>query len=84
LWGCGSQALSPGGPGLSAQCKAELDRNGALTLESFLVDSAIDAIRDAGLERQHLAYFTLDSRNIYLKLGDSELPMAHPRIRESG
>jgi len=60
-----------------------LDRNGVLTLESLRLDRAIDAIRDEGLEHQHLAYFALDSHNIYLKPDDSELPIAHPRIRIS-
>ena len=69
-------------PSFRAQCKSELDRNGVLTLESFLVDAAIDTIRDEGFEHQHLAYFTSDSHNIYLKPDDSELPPAHPRNRK--
>ncbi|MBT6731790.1 MAG: 2OG-Fe(II) oxygenase, partial [Acidiferrobacteraceae bacterium] len=68
--------------GFRAQCKSELDRSGVLTLESFLVDGAIDTIRDEGLEHQHLAYFTSDSHNIYLKPNDSELPPTHPRNRK--
>ena len=59
-----------------------LDRNGVLTLESFRLDRAIDAIRDEGLEHQHLAYFALDSHNIYLKPDDSQLQPTHPRNRK--
>ena len=46
------------------------------------MDRAIDAIRDEGLEHQHLAYFTSDSHKIYLKPDDSELPPTHPRNRK--
>ena len=69
-------------PSFRAQCKSELDRSGVLTLESFLVDGAIDTIRNEGFEHQHLAYFTSDSHNIYLKPDDSEWPPAHPRNRK--
>jgi hypothetical protein len=69
-------------PGFRARCKSELDHNGVLTLESFLVDAAIDTIRDEGLQHQHLAYFASDSHNIYLKPDDSELPPTHPRNRK--
>ncbi|MDG2237289.1 MAG: 2OG-Fe(II) oxygenase [Arenicellales bacterium] len=69
-------------PRFHVRCKSELDRDGVLTLEHFLVDKAIDTIRDEGLEYQHLAYFTSDSHNIYLKPDDSELPPTHPRNRK--
>ena len=46
------------------------------------MDRAIDAIRDEDLEHQHLAYFALDSHNIYLKPDDSQLQPTHPRNRK--
>ena len=64
-------------PRFHVRCKSELDRDGVLTLEHFLVDKAIDTIRDEGLEYQHLAYFTSDSHNIYLKTDASAKPKSH-------
>ena len=64
-----------------ASCKAELDRNGVLLLPKFLTDSAIDEIRQEGLQNKHLAYYTSDTHNIYLSPNNSELPSDHPRNR---
>lgn len=65
-----------------AQCKAALDEAGVLVLKGFLQQHVVDAIKQQGLENQHLAYFTTNTHNIYLEPADSELPAEHPRNRQ--
>ena len=64
------------------QCKRTLDEDGALVLEGFLKFSAIVAIRNQGINNQHLAYFTATNHNIYLSPSDPEFSSEHPRNRE--
>lgn len=65
-----------------AECKHTLDEKGALVLYDFLKPSAIASIKHEGEEHQHLAYFTTNNHNIYLKPFDPEYPADHPRNRE--
>ena len=48
-------------------CKRALDRDGALVMLGFLKPAAVESIRSEGEAPQHLAYYTNDKHNIYLK-----------------
>ncbi len=61
------------------QCKNTLDQRGALVLADFLRPEAIKSIKQEGIEQQHLAYFTANSHNIYLKPADPAFTSDHPR-----
>ena len=63
-------------------CKQALDKDGVLLLDDFIQTSAIESIKQDGLQQQHLAYFTADTHNIYLNPADPELPASHPRNRQ--
>ncbi|MEM7293626.1 MAG: 2OG-Fe(II) oxygenase [Pseudomonadota bacterium] len=65
-----------------AQCKATLDRHGALVMRQFLRADAIESIRREGDTHQHLAYYTSNDHNIYLTTPDPNYPPEHPRNRE--
>ncbi len=69
-------------PSFRNQCKALLDANGALVLEGFIKPNAINSIKQDGEMNQHLAFYTKDSHNIYLKAQDHSLPDNHPRNRK--
>lgn len=64
------------------QCKQTLDRSGALVLHKFLSPDAIESIRADGEENQHLAYYTVNDHNLYLKPDDPDLAAEHPRNRK--
>ena len=65
-----------------AKCKADLDEHGALVLDNFLSPSAIESVKQDGVDNQHLAYYTASNHNIYLKPNDPDFPSEHPRNRE--
>jgi len=65
-----------------AQCKRTLDENGVLVMPNFLKSSAVDSIRIDGEKSQHLAYYTVDDHNIYLKENDPGFPPDHTRNRQ--
>lgn len=65
-----------------AQCKNSLDETGALVLPNFLQPSAIESIKTEGEQNQHLAYYTQNNHNIYLKPDDPGFPVDHPRNRK--
>ncbi len=67
---------------LRAECKRTLDQNGALVMRNFLKPSAIASVQNEGDENRHLAYYTVDSHNIYLSPSDPDYPPDHPRNRE--
>ena len=67
--------------GFRAQCKSALDDAGVLVLKDFLHKGVVEKIKQEGLDNQHLAYFTANTHNIYLKPADPELPAEHPRNR---
>jgi hypothetical protein len=64
------------------ECKRTLDDNGALVKRNFLQPTVVASIQSEGEENQHLAYFTVNNHNIYLKPSDPEYPSDHPRNRE--
>ncbi len=65
-----------------AQCKRTLDENGVLVMPNFLKSSAVESIRIEGELSQHLAYYTVDDHNIYLKANDPDFPPDHARNRQ--
>lgn len=65
-----------------AQCKSTLDENGVLVMPDFLKSSAVESIRIDGEQSQHLAYYTVDDHNIYLKENDPDFPPEHARNRQ--
>ena len=65
-----------------SQCKTILDDTGALVLEGFIKASAINSVKQDGLDNQHLAYYTSNSHNIYLTPTDSDFSEDHPRNRQ--
>jgi len=64
------------------ECKRTLDENGALVMPNFLKPMIVASIQSEGEENQHLAYYTVNNHNIYLKPSDPEYPADHPRNRE--
>ena len=64
------------------QCKRTLDENGVLVMPNFLKSSAVESIRIEGKQSQHLAYYTVDDHNIYLKENDPDFPPDHARNRQ--
>ena len=65
-----------------AECKRTLDENGALVMRNFVKPAAIASIQTEGETNQHLAYYTVNSHNIYLKPSDLQYPSDHPRNRK--
>jgi hypothetical protein len=65
-----------------AECERTLDKNGALVLRGFLKRAAVESIQREGEEIQHLAFYTVDKHNIYLKPSDPSYSTDHPRNRE--
>jgi len=65
-----------------SECKRTLDENGALVMRNFVKPAAIAAIQSEGEANQHLAYYTVNTHNIYLKPPDPQYPADHPRNRE--
>lgn len=65
-----------------SECKNTLDKQGVLVLPDFLTRSAIASIKREGEENQHLAYYTANNHNIYLKPVNREYPPHHTRNRE--
>ena len=65
-----------------AECKRTLDENGALVMHNFVKQEAIVSIKTEGEDNKHLAYYTDNKHNIYLKPTDPEFPDDHPRNRE--
>lgn len=63
-------------------CKAQLDRDGALVLANFLSTAAIEQIIKEGEENQHLAFYSNSNHNVYLKANDDNFTSSHPRNRQ--
>jgi hypothetical protein len=64
------------------ECKAKLDRNGALVMENFLTDSTINFLQNEAGEVRPLAYFCHQNHNAYLLDSDPEFPSEHIRNLE--
>lgn len=76
------EKYSLGNVDFRAQCKRTLDENGVLAMPNFLKSSAVESIRIEGELSQHLAYYTVDGHNIYLKENDPDFPPDHARNRQ--
>ncbi len=57
--------------------KAALDKNGAVCLDDFLTEPALNAMVAAGASAQHLAFYTQGTHNVYLTPQDATLPKDH-------
>lgn len=68
-------------PEFQAECRALLDKNGALVMPGFLLPGAVQNIRREGIEKQHLAYFCAQDHNVYLTPPDPEFAGSHIRNR---
>lgn len=66
----------------NARCKKQLDQQGALVLEHFLLPDAIKSIESDGDAQQALAFYTKSSHNIYLRPSNPDFPANHPRNRQ--
>ena len=71
-----------GDAAFAKRCKEQLDSDGVLVLPEFLTAAAINSTQQDGVEKQHLAYYTANSHNIYLTPPDSDFASNHPRNRE--
>lgn len=60
-------------------CKKQIDETGALMLDGFLTEGAIEEIRAEGIRNQEEAYFCKQEHNVYLTPPDDAYPMDHPR-----
>lgn len=60
------------------QCKAVLDERGVLILKNFLTPEAIEAVRQDGVQNQHLAYYTSTDHTAYLSPVDPAYAEDHP------
>lgn len=64
------------------QCKAQLDRDGALVLRGFMRSDAVDSVQREGVENADKAFYCEQSHNVYLCPRDEEFPEDHPRNRQ--
>ncbi len=64
-----------------ARCKQSLDESGTLVLPRFLATQAVAAVQREGEQHRHLAYYTANTHNIFLKPTDPQFPGHHPRNR---
>jgi len=62
-----------------AECKKTLDEFGVLVLPDFLLPDVIQQVANEGQENQHLAYYTANDHNVYLKPFSDEFSEDHPR-----
>ncbi|MBT5186905.1 MAG: 2OG-Fe(II) oxygenase [Kordiimonadaceae bacterium] len=63
------------------ECKRNVDENGALVLKGFILPSALEKVRQEGLDNQDKAYYCAQDHNVYLTDPDLDYPMNHPRNR---
>ena len=68
--------------GFRRQCKEQLDKHGALVLDKFILEAAVESIKNDGHKNKHLAYYTESAHNIYLSPTDSSYPEDHARNRK--
>ncbi len=64
-----------------ARCKRSLDDSGVLVLPRFLTTQAVASVQREGGEHRHLAYYTANTHNVFLKPTDPQFPDQHPRNR---
>ncbi|RDE25060.1 2OG-Fe(II) oxygenase [Motiliproteus coralliicola] len=61
------------------RCKQHLDEHGALVLPDFISAEALTKICQEGAHKKHLAYYSKDDHNVYLKDPDPDFADDHPR-----
>ena len=66
-------------PAYIQHCKATLDRDGAIVIDNFITEKALEQIRLEGEAKKHLAFFTNQQHNIYISDADSSYPEDHIR-----
>lgn len=66
-------------PDFRAECRDTLARTGALVLPGFMKPEAVEQVKQEGLEKQHLAYYTASQHNVYLDESDPAFGDDHPR-----
>ena len=64
-----------------ARCKEELDNNGVLVLSGFLTTDSVNSIAMDGRRCQHLAHYTVNDHNVFLRPPDPAFTDKHPRNR---
>ncbi len=64
-----------------ARCKQSLDDAGVLVLPRFLTAQAVASVQREGAQYRHLAYYTANTHNVFLKPTDPQFPAHHPRNR---
>lgn len=62
-----------------AQCKAQLDKQGALVLDDFLTAHALERILAESERKRSLAYYTQQKHNVYISDQDPNFADEHPR-----
>jgi hypothetical protein len=62
-----------------AECRNTLARSGALVLPGFMKPEAVAQVKQEGLDKQHLAYYTASRHNVYLAQPDPAFAEDHPR-----
>lgn len=62
-------------------CQREFNEQGVLVLPGFLTTDAVEKIATEGKQSLHLAYYTVNDHNVYLKAPDPAFDKAHPRNR---
>lgn len=64
------------------KCRNTLEQTGALVLTDFLLQDAVEVIRNEGCDVQSKAFFTSSSHNVYLAPHDDNYPDDHCRNRQ--
>lgn len=64
-----------------ARCRRSLDDAGVLVLPRFLTTQAVASVQREGEQHRHLAYYTANTHNIFLKPTDPRFDDQHPRNR---
>ncbi|MCC3861574.1 2OG-Fe(II) oxygenase [Pseudemcibacter aquimaris] len=59
------------------KCKETLDKTGALVLDQFLTNDAVEYIRKEGSDNKHLAFYCHEEHNVYLMTPDTSYPEGH-------
>ncbi|MEL6982716.1 MAG: 2OG-Fe(II) oxygenase, partial [Actinomycetota bacterium] len=61
-------------PAYAERCRAELDATGALVLDRFFADHAIDEVVAEFTGREGEAFYAASTHNVYLTPPDPDLP----------
>jgi len=61
------------------ECRNQLDEHGALVLDGFITEPALQSVLKESMEKQHLAFFTQQQHNVYISDSDTSLSEDHPR-----